>query len=226
MKHKYSFLWLLLAFSCYLMVNMGCASKNPPRPLSSNSVAGLMEEAPGSGRMIVWTASLTLEVNAIDKVIPAVNAIVEENGGYIENKTITPQKSGRIKIRIPSKQLVPIMDQLAQLGDEKERSISSMDLTDQYIDTEARLSNALALQDRLKQLLDKAKDVQDILAIEKELTRIQSDIDSMEGRLKKLKGQVDFATIGLYLDQKTIFGPLGYVAKGIAWVIKKLFIIR
>lgn len=55
---------------------------------------------------------------------------------------------------------------------------------------------------------------------------VHCEIDSREGRLKKLKSQVDYAEINLTLKRKKILGPLGYVAYGIAWLIEKLFVIQ
>ena len=98
-------------------------------------------------------------------------------------------------------------------------------MTEKYIDVEARLKNNYALRDRLKQLLEKAINVKDILEIEKELNRVQSDIDSMEGTIKLLKGQVDFATLDLSLKKNRILGPLGYVFMGLWWGVKKLFVL-
>lgn len=82
------------------------------------------------------------------------------------------------------------------------------------------------LRDRLTQLLEKAADVKDVLAIETELNRVQADIDSMEGRIKSLKGQVEYATVTLSLERKPILGPLGYLFKGLWWGVEKLFVIR
>ncbi len=66
----------------------------------------------------------------------------------------------------------------------------------------------------------------DILAIETELNRVQADIDSMQGRMKSLKGKVDLATIELTLNRAKILGPLGYLFKGLCWGVEKLFVIR
>ena len=177
-------------------------------------------------RMLIWQATLKLEVDTITDIVPKIESLLKENNGYMENNDITDEKSAHFRLRIPSENLNPILGSLAQLGIEKYRNISSEEVTDTYIDTQARLNNLKALRDRLKDLLIKAKDVHDILEIEKELTRIQSDIDSQEGILKNLKGRVEFAAIDLYLQKKTVLGPIGYVAKGISWVIMKLFIIQ
>jgi hypothetical protein len=89
----------------------------------------------------------------------------------------------------------------------------------------------MALRDSLKVLLEKAAEVKDVLAVETELNRVQGDIDSMEGRMKSLKGQADLATVELKLiapeaEKKPIYGPLGYLFKGLWWGVEKLFIIR
>jgi len=104
--------------------------------------------------------------------------------------------------------------------------ISSKDVTEQYIDTNARLKNKIILRNKLKKLLDKAKDVKDILAIERELNRVQSDIDSMQGRMNFLKSKIKFAKLDVYFHRKPILGPLGYVFKGVWWGVEKMFVIR
>jgi hypothetical protein len=218
--------WIALLFVVFLLFVVGCAKKQVSTFPALLSDSGLNETKYESDRMLIWYASLELEVDKIDDVLKKVESIVEKNNGYIENNSLSLPENATFKIRIPSKQLNSILDQLAQLGIEKNRYISSEDVTEKYIDTEARLKNSISLRDRLKNILNKADKVSDILEIEKELTRIQSDIDSMEGILKSLKGKVDYATVDLQLKQKIILGPLGYVATGIAWVIKKLFVIR
>lgn len=71
----------------------------------------------------------------------------------------------------------------------------------------------------------------DGLAIETELNRVQGDIDSMEVRIKSLKGRIDYATLNLRLAQKEptrkkILGPLGDLFQGLFWTVEKLFVIR
>ena len=49
---------------------------------------------------------------------------------------------------------------------------------------------------------------------------------TMEGRLKKLRSQVQYASVNLFLERETVLGPLGYLGKGILWVLEKLFVIQ
>jgi hypothetical protein len=177
-------------------------------------------------RLHVLTASQTVEVKEIASAMKQVDSVMQKSGGYVQSQSVREEGQAYLVLRVPAPQLRPMLDAMAALGSEESRSVASQDVTEQYIDTEARLKNAIALRDRLKALLVQAKGVKDILEIEKELTRVQSDIDSMEGRLKKLKGQVDFAQIDLTLKRKKILGPLGYIVYGIGWVIQKLFVIN
>lgn len=82
---------------------------------------------------------------------------------------------------------------------EKIGNIAGEDVTEEYVDVEAQLKNKTVLRDRLQKLLETATKVEDILSIETKLNRVQGDIESMEARIRSLKGKVDMATINLYL---------------------------
>lgn len=118
------------------------------------------------------------------------------------------------------------MDAVAALGSEQGRTVEAVDVTEQYADLEARLRNDRALRDRLQQLLERAKDVEDVLAIEKELTRIQSEIETMQAQLDRLRSQVELSALTITLERRRILGPLGYASYGLWWAVSKLFVIR
>ncbi|MCX4026154.1 DUF4349 domain-containing protein [Spartinivicinus marinus] len=102
----------------------------------------------------------------------------------------------------------------------------SEDVTEEIIDIEAKITNLSALRVKFITLLNQATEVSDILKIEKELNRIQTELDSIEARRKTLKNQVAFSKINIALNQETIYGPLGYLGKGFIWVVGKLFVIK
>jgi hypothetical protein len=68
-------------------------------------------------------------------------------------------------LRIPSEKLDSAIGGLERIGEVKSKSISSTDVTEKYVDTQARLETKKQLRDRLQQLLEKAEDVKDVLAI-------------------------------------------------------------
>jgi hypothetical protein len=177
-------------------------------------------------RMVAWKAHLTLEVWSVSNAVREAMAASERQGGFVEHKSDSGEKSADVTLRVPTKAFHAAITTLETLGTITYQDVQGEDVTEQYIDVDARLKNKIVLRDRLQKLLDKATDIKDVLAIETELNRVQADIDSMEARMKALKGQVEYATITLHLERKQILGPLGYVFKGLWWGVKKLFVIR
>ncbi|MCX6995759.1 MAG: DUF4349 domain-containing protein [Kiritimatiellaeota bacterium] len=177
-------------------------------------------------RMLIWKAHLSIEVWSVSNAVSEATSMAERQGGFVEQKSDRGEESASVTLRVPAKTFKTALAALETLGTVTYRNVEGEDVTEQYIDVEARLKNKIVLRDRLKQLLEKATDVKDILAIETELNRVQGDIDSMEGRIKSLKGQVEYATVTLSLERKAILGPLGYLFKGLWWGVEKLFVIR
>ncbi len=177
-------------------------------------------------RMWIWRASLSVEVGNISNAAAQASAMVRRAGGYVEREWNSDDTAISLTLRVPMATFSNTVSSLGQLGNVQSRNVSSDDVTAEYVDTDARLKNMVALRDRLRDLLAKATEVKDLLAIETELGRIQGEIESMEARLRTLKGQVDLSEINITFNRKPILGPLGYVFKGLYWVVSKLFVIR
>lgn len=215
-----------ILFSAFALLFLSACAKHDVSLNKSVTAYSRPALAEGADRLTVLTATQKVTVKDVEAAARQAEAIAQKSGGHVQSQSVREQEHAYLALRVPGPQLRPALDSLAALGAEDSRSLSSQDVTEQYVDTEARLKNAIALRDRLKALLGQAKDVKDILEIERELTRVQSEIDSMEGRLKKLKGQLDLAQIDLTLERERILGPLGYVVYGIGWLIQKLFVIN
>lgn len=207
----------------------GCTSTYAKRGSGSSavpaSVAGGMTEV-RPDRMLIWKAHLSMQVWSVSNAVSEATAMAQRQGGFVEQKSDQGDESARVTLRVPSKTFRAAVANLETLGTVTYRNFEGEDVTEQYIDVDARLKNKIVLRDRLKQLLEKATGVKDVLAIETELNRVQGEIDSMEGRIESMKGQVDYATITLSLERKAILGPLGYLFKGLWWGVEKLFVIR
>ena len=102
------------------------------------------------------------------------------------------------------------------------KHISSDDVTAQHRDLSAELKNKTALRARLRNLLAQATEVSDILKIEKELARLQTEIDQLSQRLNSLNSMVKLSTLTLTIKRDRIPGPLGLVTKSGGWVFDKL----
>ncbi|MGD9612289.1 MAG: DUF4349 domain-containing protein [Kiritimatiellia bacterium] len=231
----------LVLLLCLAALAAGCAAPKKKRAASAPMLeVALLEagdprydRAPATDavrdRLLAWKSSLSIEVADLTNAVDQAIAVVARHGGYLESRSDSTYGGTRLKLRIPASAFTNALGALESLGDVEARSVESEDVTEQYVDVEARLKNKLVLRDRLRQLLDRATAVKDVLAIETELNRVQGDVDSMEARIKALRGRVDFAVLELSLSQKPpakILGPLGYLVKGLFWTVAKLFVIR
>jgi len=225
----------LIVLSILSVAIVSC-SKKMPGPMQDRAYSKQLMSAEAAAfspqrgdRLLVKTASMTLSVPALPAATESVLRIVRESEGYVQDTMVEKDSFARLHLRVPAERLVPVLDDLARLGTEKNRHISSEDVTEQVADMEAELTNKRMLRDRLRALLDRAKDVKDVLAVETELNRLQTEIDFIEGRLKRMRGDIQYSVINLELrpaPREQILGPLGYLYVGAKWVITKLFVIQ
>ena len=111
------------------------------------------------------------------------------------------RRTSTISIKVPQSAYEQTLSDIRKLGTVKSDSSSGSDVTMQYVDLESRLKNLRAEESRLIAIMDQAKNVTEILAVEKELSRVQGDIESYQGRLNVLNNQIDFSTITVYITE-------------------------
>ena len=214
----------------------------PPAPVMEMAGEGSVSAGSGegeavqialpAGRKLIWNAELRVEVDALSNAVAHAAGVVAQSKGYVESQS-EEEYQARLIVRVPAAALSPTLSSLGALGSTVVSRVSSSDVTEQYVDTETRMKSARALRDRLQGLLERATNVTEVLAVERELTRVQTEIDSTEARLRVMAGQIDLATIDVtYLKRtppavdRTIYGPVGLIVKGLGWVLEKLWIIR
>ena len=173
-------------------------------------------------RQLVRTASLTVTVGDDEDVAAALGAartLAETLGGYVSQ-----EGPGWALLRVPDARLDEALDRLGALGDAGDREVYTRDVTAATTDLAIRLDNARALQARLRDLLAEAEGVQDVLAVERELARVTTEVESLEGRLRLLQNQVAFSTVRLTVRESVRPGPLGWVVVGVYEAVKWLFV--
>lgn len=192
--------------------------RSPPQRAHMNDDVSEQE------RKLIKRSWLTIGVKDLALAEAQAKEVVEQKTGYIQNTNDEQGKSFNLSIRIPQHQYVTTLVELSKMGDVISENENVQDVTTEFIDNRARLDNLYKLRDRIQLLLNRADRIEDLLKIERELNRTQSDIDRLEGRIKYLKGQVDFASIELTVEKQKTYGPLGYFFMGIWWGVEKLFI--
>ena len=184
-----------------------------------------------SDRMLIERASLRLEAKELPALRDRTAAAVAALGGFVENVELDDQRypqrpSLRMALRVPAASLPAMLDTLRAAGRVRGENRSATDVTEQVVDADARLRNLIAVRDRLREHLTRAGNVTDVVAVERELARVQGEVDALEARLKYLRGSVAMARLDLHAEPPLVLGPLGYAFKGLGWVVAKLFVIR
>jgi Domain of unknown function (DUF4349)/Putative zinc-finger len=152
------------------------------------------------GPMIVRTAKLTMTTTAFEKARIDLENILKVHRGYLGDLNVAaPAGMARtlnVSLHVPTDQLEGTMTQLRQLGRVESESQSGENVTSQYVDLQARLSNARNTEGRLTDLLrQRTGKLADVLAVETEISRVRGDIERMEVERKNLSNQVEFATV-------------------------------
>jgi ABC-type phosphate transport system auxiliary subunit len=213
--------WLVLSVACG-----GCVGSGETKADNSPVMQAASSNDLGPPRVLIKRADLSLEADDLRTVAAATEAVVKAHQGFVESSTANQDQYLSMRLRVPVQDLDAVLDELAKQGEVKQRSVSVEDVTAESVDIQARLKNLIEARDRLRSHLQSAGELKDIVAVEAELTRVQSDIDSLEGRLKVLNSQASLSTINFTATRTTVLGPLGYLAHGIWWAVSKLFVIR
>ena len=191
------------------------SAPNPSETTKLSSAAPSASPVPAAAPMILRTAQITMVTQNLDKARAGIDQIVQRFGGYVgELSTSAPVDGGRTltaTLRVPGAQLDAALAELKTLGRVESESQTGQDVTAQYVDLEARLSNARNTEQRLLELLrQRTGKLSDVLEVETELSRVREEIERMEGERRLLAKQVAFAmiTASVTEEYRTPAGPL------------------
>jgi anti-sigma factor RsiW len=173
-------------------------------PQSDQATEG--NDLPASGPMIIRTAELRLITKEFDKARANLEAILKRHRGYVgELKANDTTGSGRTltaTLRVPADQLDATLTEVKTLGRVESESQSGQDVTSQYVDLQARLSNARNTEQRLTDLLrNRTGKLSDVLEVEQELDRVRGQVEQMEAERKSMATQVSFATLNATITE-------------------------
>jgi len=189
----------------------GARTGEPSQPQQSVTMTptatfGATADTLPTSPMIIRTAELSLTTQEFDKGRAQVEDILKRHHGYIGSLNVTGAASaGRTltaSLRIPSTQLDTALTELKSLGRLVSESKTGQEVTAQYVDLQARLTNSRNTEKRLIDLLqNRTGKLSDVLEVENELARVRGEVESMEAERKNLSNQVDFATLNLTLTE-------------------------
>ena len=167
------------------------------------------------GNRIVRTANVDLEVGEgrLNATInQATDVVRQAKGIYVGSSTSVPSgepASGQVTFRVPVDAFEPVLRELKGLGTYRGEKSSTEDVTNQYIDLNGQLAAWRAQERVYLRLLDRARSVTDVIAVQNQLQQVQSNIERLQGQLNYLEDQSSFSTIVLQVSEPGAAGPAG-----------------
>jgi hypothetical protein len=179
----------------------GASSNSAPRAASSAAEAAI----PPLDRMVIANVTLSLSVdNAIDGARLAERT-AERYGGFVAGSNVRDSDGSReasVTIRVPSARLSEALTDLRAIGRRvTDEARTTQDVTEEYTDVESNIRNLRATEGQILTLMERATKVDEVLALQRELTGIRGQIERLEGRRRVLENRSDFATIAMKLAE-------------------------
>lgn len=187
---------------------------------SGQDIGGLNDTV--QEQLIIRTGDMEIIVEDTEEAIEGITARTIDAGGWVVNSNVFQNgeaKSGSMTVRVPVAQFESVMGQIESLSAEVVRSTTSgEDVTEEYVDRQARLQNLEATADRVRGFLEDADDVEEALAVNAELSRLESEIEAIRGRIQYLEQSAAFSTIRVEITPDALAQPIevgGWRATGV-----------
>lgn len=174
-------------------------------------------------RLIIRNGNLDVVVRDTEESLEEIGRMADSLGGWVVSSNVFQRgevKAGTITIRVPAEQFDAVIGQVKEAALEvRSESTNSQDVTEEYVDLEARLANLEATADRVREFLDDARNVEDALAVNQELSRLEGEIESLKGRMTFLRQSAAFSSLTIDLTPDELSQPIevaGWRPEGVA----------
>lgn len=156
------------------------------------------------GVKMIYTANINLETTSFDEASQGIEKLTEELGGYFENQELYNYGSYRsvnYVIRVPAKNFDTFCGTVGDLARVNSINRGKEDISEQYYDTDARLTTQKTKLERLQELLAQADNMEDIITLENAISDTELMIDQLSGRIRHYDSLVGYSTICLNLNE-------------------------
>lgn len=168
-----------------------------------------------ANRKLIKTVSMHVETESYDTLLPNVNSRIVELGGYVENSDIGKNGYGEyrrryanITARIPKDKADNFVESVANESNVTNKTENVEDVTLQYVDVESHKKALETEEARLLELMEKAENMEDIIAIESRLSEIRYQKESYTSQMRTFDNRIDYTTVHLYIEEVQVLTPV------------------
>jgi hypothetical protein len=184
------------------------ASPEPPAAPGAAPAAPANPAPPAAviPQMIIRTGTATVRVDSLEPAMARVEQLARRLGGYVANSSVETGsenlRQASLELKIPAARWNDAVSGLKPIGELESQQTASEDVGEEYVDVTARMTNARRLEGRLLELLaNRTGKLDDVLAVERELSRVREEIERHEGRLRFLRTRAAVSTLTVRLHE-------------------------
>ena len=205
------------------------STEQEARFLSDKSTLARYDDAQEGERLVIKDADLSIVVSDPSSSLDEIAKLADDMGGFVVTANLFHTETsdgvrvpeGRITIRVPAERLNEALAEIKAQSDRDpiSESISSQDVTREYVDLQSRLRNLEAAEEKLIQIMEEARKTEDVLAVYNELVRVQEEIELIKGQMKYLEQSAALSSISTHLLADEAVQPLtigGWEPVGVA----------
>ncbi len=165
------------------------------------------------GSKVIRNGQVALQVSngRFDTSYSSLIALAGEEGGVVSASNAATDsdriKSGTVTLSVPSDRFQDTIDRLRQMGTVQQLNVSSQDVSQQYVDLQARLANAQAERDAMLALLQRVQSIQDILSVQNQLGQYTQQVEQLKGQIDYLDHATGFSTVQVTIREVGIAAP-------------------
>jgi hypothetical protein len=193
-----------------------------PAPVYANTpdYAPVSATDQSTDQKIITTSRINLEVQDVRATLDSLKSTATAHGGYVGSMSVDTRSGNRLyavlTMRVPASAFNPVVTELKSLGILKSETLQADDVTEEYIDLNARRTALASQLTQYMRIMEKAENVSEILEVQEQIERVQVEIDRIDGRLKYLDNRVDYATITVSLQEpEPVGGNEGFSLVGV-----------
>jgi len=168
------------------------------------------ESAEAADRKIIRNAEITIEVPSTTDAQHQITSIAETHGGFIVTSEAKQRESNdpaqrtldiKLVVRVPSNQFGRAFDEIKKLaGNTPSENVTSQDVTEDFIDLEARIKTQKALEVQFLEIMRQANKIADALEVQRQIAEVRTDIEKLEGRKRFLENRSSLSTINVNIQ--------------------------